>query len=734
MAKEHNHNEKYAFKQNRELSWLKFNERVLAEAEDDSVPLLERLRFVTIFTTNLDEFFRVRVGSLIDLMAFKKNYKDNKTGMTAKEQVSAILSEVRPLWEKRESIYFMLERELRTFGVARMTFGELSGAEQDYAVDYFQEELFPVLSPIIIDAHHPFPHLLNKQIYIAAVLHNPEGRRSLALLPVPQSMPEVIYLPGPDVHFIAMEDLLYEMIDVVFESFEVEEKAQICITRNADIHAEDEDFDVEEDFRNVMKEMLNQRRHLAPLRLEVHGEMSDELREHLVKHFKLQDEEVFTTVAPLRYNYAYPLAGKLDEQRLVALTYRPFEPQQCAVVDPGAPMEDQIAERDILLAYPYESMDPFIRLVSEAADDPDVLSIQITIYRLAKESRLMEALIRASEKGKEVNALIELRARFDEQNNIDWSTRMEKAGCTIIYGIQNYKVHSKVCLITKRTPEGIRYITQVGTGNYNEKTAKIYTDLCLMTDDQDIGKDARTLFRNMGIGNLYGQYRELLVSPVSLKRRVLDMMDEEIAKGGEGRIFFKLNSLTDKDILNKIAEASAAGVQVRMMIRGICCLRPGLKGYTENVEVRSIVGRYLEHPRIYCFGAGDDERIFISSADLMTRNTERRVEVGCPVYDESARNKIRRFIDMQWRDTLKARRLLPDGTYEKIEGEPYDSQSEMMNAAIKEAEQSEAARSERSKGTKCSILGSGKPAPRSGEAPYSSGRKRGFWRRLFGGK
>ncbi|MGI6204382.1 MAG: polyphosphate kinase 1 [Anaerovoracaceae bacterium] len=732
MAKEHDHKEKYAFKQNRELSWLKFNERVLAEAEDDSVPLLERLRFVTIFTTNLDEFFRVRVGSLIDLMMFKKNYKDNKTGMTAKEQIDAIMKDVRPLWERRESIYFMLEQELRTLGVARETFGELRGEEQEYAVDYFQNEVSPLLSPIIIDPHHPFPHLLNKQIYLVAVLRNPEGRRSLALLPVPQSMPEVIYFPGPDVHFIAIEDLLLEMIDVVFESYEVEEKAQICITRNADIHAEDEDFDVEEDFRNVMKEMLNQRRHLAPLRLEVHGEMSDELKEYLLKHFKLEEQQLFETKAPLRYNYAYPLADKLDEQKRKALTYNPFEPQQCAVVDPRVPMEYQIADRDILLVYPYESMDPFIRMVSEAADDPDVLSIQITIYRLAKESRLMDALIRASQQGKEVSALIELRARFDEQNNIDWSDRMEKAGITIIYGIQNYKVHSKVCLITKRTRDGIRFITQVGTGNYNEKTAKIYSDMCLMTDNQDIGRDARTLFRNMGIGNLYGQYRELLVSPVSLKRRVLDMMDEEIAKGSEGRIFFKLNSLTDKEILDKISEASKAGVHVRMIIRGICCLRPGMEKYTENVEVRSIVGRYLEHPRIYCFGTDDDERIFISSADLMTRNTERRVEVGCPVYDESAKKKIRRFIDMQWRDTMKARRLLPDGTYEKIEGEPYDSQSEMMNVAIQEYEQSEIAHRRKDARNGGRILGTGK---RDHESEGAAGkRKGGFLSRLFGRK
>lgn len=677
------------FKQNRELSWLKFNDRVLDEAADPTVPLLERLRFVTIFTTNLDEFFRVRVGSLIDLMAFKKNYSDNKTGMTAKEQLHAIYKECHPLYLKRERLFFDLEHQLREHGIARRKFDELSGEEKNFIQTYFQDQVFPMLSPFIIDAHHPFLHLPNKQIHIIAVLKNHEDpdQLEIAIIPVPNALPEVVYLPGREVHYIAIEDLLLEMTDTIFDTYDVVEKVQICITRNADIHAEDEDFDVEDDFRKVMKQMLNQRKHLAPVRLELSGIVSDRLMEYLKKKFGLHDRQIFTTMAPLRLNYAYPLSEHLSPKQEKLLTYRPFLPQQPASVDPKRSIREQLETHDIFLSYPYESMDPFIRLVEEASNDPDVISISITIYRLASKSRLVDALCHAAEAGKEVTALIELRARFDEQNNIDWSKKMERAGCNIIYGIQNYKVHSKLCLITYRSNSEIKFITQVGTGNYNEKTAKLYTDLCLMTKNKAIGRDARIFFQNMGIGNLFGQYKELLVSPVSLKTRVMEMMDQEIAKGDNCRMFFKMNSLTDKDLIDKLQEASAAGVKIRMIIRGISCLRPGLEGYTENIEIRSIVGRYLEHSRIYSFGTGSEEKLFIASADFMTRNTERRVEVGAPVYDPEVKKKIHQIIDIQWKDTLKARRMTSDGTYEKIEGDPWDAQSEQMNLAILEGEE-----------------------------------------------
>lgn len=671
------------YMQNRELSWLKFNERVMNEAKDETVPILERLRFLTIFTTNLDEFFRVRVGSLIDLSQAKKDYHDNKSGMTADEQLSAIYSAVRPLYSKRDAIYYELEHLLRSYGIARLSFAELSGEEQEWAEDYFQQNILPALSPEIIDAHHPFPHLQNKVINIACHLISRKGDKTLGLIPVNPAMPEVIYFPGSDVHFIAVEDLILEFADLVFENYDVMEKTEIVITRNADIHAEDEDFDISEDFRKVMKKMLVHRRRLSPVRLELSDAISSKFYDRLKDRFRLSDRQIFFSKAPLRLNYAYPVADKLSDQVHEKLTFTPYTPLIPKSIDANKSMCRQIEQHDILLSYPYESMDPFLRMLEEAAEDPDVLSIQITIYRLAGKSRLVHALTAAAQNGKEVTALVELRARFDEQNNIDWSTELDKSGCTVIYGIPGYKVHSKVCLITRHTQAGIRYLTQIGTGNYNEKTAKLYTDLSLLTADQEIGEDAKVFFQNMGIGNLYGEYDTLLVAPVCLKKKVLEYMDREIAKGSKGKIFFKINSLTDKKVIQKLHKASKAGVQVRMIIRGICCLIPGIPGETDNITVRSIVGRYLEHSRIYCFGEGDDEALFIASADMMTRNTERRVEVGVPIRDEAVAAKIHNIMDIMWADTIKARQLGPDSNYRKIEGEPLDAQDAQMRLAEK---------------------------------------------------
>lgn len=673
------------YKQNRELSWLKFNDRVLSEALDTSVPALERLRFVTIFTTNLDEFFMVRVGSLIDQNHVNKKHKDNKSGMTAAEQLDAIYREVRPLYEKRDSLFFELESILRSYGVCRLSYSEMTADEQEYIEKYFQESVLPALSPQIVDTHHPFPHLQSKVILISVLLRDEKGKKVFAVLQVPSSFSDVVFLPGKKLRYIALEDIIYEFTDVVFPTYQVEEQVQLCITRNADIHAEDEDLEVTDDFRKTMKNMLQERKRLAPLRLELSHGISAKFLSFLMKHLELSENQIFYSRAPLRLDYAYPLADHLGKDQKKVLLYRPFQPQFPKIVDRELPMKEQIRSHDILLSYPYESMEPFLRMVREAADDPDVISVQITIYRLAGKSDLVSSLCKASENGKDVTVLIELRARFDEQNNIDWSRRLEKAGCRIIYGIPNYKVHSKVCLVTYRQGNKISYLTQIGTGNYNEKTSRLYTDFCLMTADQDIGCDARIFFQNMGIGNLYGQYVHLLVAPVTLKRRVLSMMDQEIAKGSDGCMFFKMNSLTDLEIIDKLREASRAGVKIRMVIRGICCIVPGIPGETENLEVRSIVGRYLEHSRIYCFGKGPEEKLYIASADFMTRNTERRVEVASPVNDPAVRKKLHHVMEMYWKDTLKARKLMPDGNYVKIEGDPYDSQAEQMNLAISNA-------------------------------------------------
>ncbi|MGI6737696.1 MAG: polyphosphate kinase 1 [Anaerovoracaceae bacterium] len=721
---------KCAYMQNRELSWLKFNERVMDEATDESVPLLERLRFLTIFTTNLDEFFQVRVGSLIDMLPLGDKAVDNKTGMTAREQLDAIYSAVRPLYEKRNRIFTELEHKMRDEGISRLTYSELGPEDQDYIESYFLSNILPTLSPQIVDAHHPFPHLQNKVIEISVLLRNDKGKELFAILPLPSVLPDVVYLPGSDIRYIATEDILYEFTDVVFDTYTLVEKVCICITRNADIHAEDEDVEVTDDFRNVMKRMVKDRKRLAPLRLELTNGICMRSFEFLKSKLHLSDAQIYYTSAPLKLDYAYPLADKLSAAQKEKLLYPPYRPCIPDTVDPHRSMFEQIREHDILLSYPYESMDPFLDFLREAADDPAVIAIQITIYRLARESRVVEYLCRAAEKGKDVLTLIELRARFDEQNNIDWSEALEKAGCTVIYGVPGYKVHSKCCLIIRHEEDGIRYYTQIGTGNYNETTSKIYTDFSLMTGDQDIGRDANKYFRNMGIGNLNGSYEELIVSPVSLKSTVLELMDREIAKGAQGHLFFKLNSLTDKEIMNKIQEASAAGVSVKMLIRGICCLVPGLPGLTENVEVRSIVGRYLEHSRVYIFGTPEQGKMYIASADFMTRNTQRRAEIGCPVKDGAVRRKILEVLRILWSDNLKARRLGPDGIYRRIAVEQTESAPAPRFIEAQE-EQMALAMAHRYQPAPPQRKVPAEPEKTAAQKPRSGGL-RGFFARLFG--
>lgn len=670
------------YTQNRELSWLKFNHRVLEEAQDSSVPLLERMKFVAIFTSNLDEFFMIRVGSLFDMAHTDANTKDARSGMTPHEQLEQIFAEVAPLYKERDKTYAEIGKQLRPYGVCGLDFKELEQQEKKYVKKYFKDQILPVLSPQIVDANHPFPHLLNKEIYVTARLKL-KDKSMFGIVPVPQFLSEVLYLPGHDIRYIRMEKVIMEHLSLVFSQYEVSEANYICVTRNADVAPDDEALEVNDDFRYLMRQTLHKRRKMSVVRLETSEKLSPENEKYFCDRFKIKPNQIFRTKTPMKLAYMFAISGELPEAMKRSLIYTPFSPQNSPRVQDGSMMK-QIKKKDLLLFYPYESMNPFLKLIKEASTDPNVMTIKITIYRLAKKARLVEYLCAAAENGKEVTVLIELRARFDEQNNIDWSERLEEAGCRVIYGFEGYKVHSKICLITYRNRQEIQYITQIGTGNYNEKTAGMYTDLSLMTADPAIGKDASEFFKNMSIGNISGNYDQLIVAPTGLKQKVLYLMDEEIKKGTNGRIIMKMNSLTDVDFIRKVSEASVAGVKIDLIVRGICCLLPGISGYTDNVRVTSIVGRYLEHARIFSFGTGTEQKLYIGSADMMTRNTEKRVEVAAPVFDENIRRQINRYLRTMLSDNVKARVLQSNGKYRKKEQkEPFiDSQAAFMEEAL----------------------------------------------------
>ena len=670
------------YTQNRELSWLRFNHRVLEEAQDESVPLMERMKFVAIFTSNLDEFFMIRVGSLYDMAAADNTKQDIRSGMTAEEQLAAIYRAVAPLYKERDKTYAEIKKQLHPYGVCGLGFKELEQQEKKYVKKYFKEQILPVLSPQIVDANHPFPHILNKEIYVVANLKQ-GGKTMLGVVPVPQYISDVLFLPGHDIRYIRMEKVIMEYLELVFDRYQVSDKNYICVTRNADIAPNDELMADNEDFRFVMQETLHKRRRMAVVRLEAANPLGKEMEKFFCEKFHIAPECIFRTKMPMKLGFIFTIADKVPESMKKALTDPPFLPQPSSMLSEGSVME-QVKKKDVLLSYPYESMEPFLQLIKEASTDPDVMTIRITIYRLAKKARLVEYLCAAAENGKEVTALIELRARFDEQNNIDWSERMEEAGCRVLYGFENYKVHSKICLITYRNKNEIRYITQIGTGNYNEKTAKMYTDYSLITSSQEIGEDAAVFFKNMSIGNLDGTYNHLIVSPTSLKQKVLQLMDEEIAKGRDGRILMKMNSLTDMDFIRKTAQASQAGVKIQLIVRGICCILPGIPGKTDNLQVTSIVGRFLEHPRVFVFGRGADAKVYIGSADMMTRNTENRVEVACPIYDETIRRRLIHDLKVMLSDNVKAREMTSDGTYRKKEAgeKAVNAQETFMKEAI----------------------------------------------------
>lgn len=677
------------FTQNRELSWLRFNERVLMEATDETVPLLERLKFIAIFTSNLDEFFMIRVGSLFDLSHFKTHTIDQKSGWTPGEQLTHIYEAVRVLYARRQQIYQEVEQQLRVHGICQLHYDELAETEVKFVRQYFKSSIAPILSPQIVDTHHPFPHLQNKALHIGAWLKY-KNNPMFAVIPVPAALPEVIFLPGGETRYIRTEEVILEHVSQIFKSDTILEKTVFCVTRNADINPDDEAFDFDsDDFRGKMKKLLRQRQRLAPVRLELSRPISETFLKYLKEHLPVTQEQVYVTNAPLKMGYAFALPARLSENKRRALTDAPFTPGVPHGVRLNAPITPQVQAHDILLSYPFEGMDTFLHLIRESAYDPDVISIKITIYRLARKAKLVEYLCAAAEAGKDVTAFIELRARFDEQNNIDWSERLEDAGCTVIYGVENYKVHSKVCLITRRSQGSVQYITQVGTGNYNEKTALQYTDLSLITANPAIGQDANHFFQNLAIGNVSGQYEHLMVAPSSLKTGIIREIDREIAKRGEGRIFIKMNAITDIDLIEKLKQASCAGVRVRMIVRGICCILPDIPEKTENIEVISIVGRFLEHSRVYCFGQGNDERMYIASADFMTRNTEKRVEVACPIYDQTVREKIHYLMDTCWADNVKARALQRDGSYRTrpIRETPIDSQQMLMAKALEPDDQ-----------------------------------------------
>lgn len=689
------------YTQNRELSWLEFNARVLAEAEDETVPLLERFKFLAIFTSNLDEFFMIRVGSLTDMAALEPNRRDTKSGLTAEEQLSRIYAAVEPLYARRDAAFRDVDARLAQEDLCRTSMDELDSSERKYIKRYFNTMIAPVLSPQVVDSHHPFPHLEGKVLHIAVLLSHKKNER-LGLIPVPASLPPITFLPNDKRRYLMTEDILLAFADSIFEMYDVLEKTVFCVTRNADVPLDDEPFGSEQvDLRKKMERMLRQRRRMAIVRVELSRPVSSHFKECLHKRFEVTDEQIFLSrSAPLRMSYAFSLGDYLSDGRRSRLSDPPFIPQQPAMLPAGQSLLKTALQCDVLLSYPYESMEPFLQMIREAANDPSVLSVRITIYRLASKAKLVEYLCAAAENGKDVTVLIELRARFDEQNNIDWSERLEEAGCKIIYGFEDYKVHSKICLITRRERGGVRYITQVGTGNYNEKTARQYTDVSLVTSSESIGMDAAQFFNNMAMSNLNGRYNRLLVAPTSLKNNILSLMDGEIAKGSDGYILLKFNSLTDIDMIEKLHEASCAGVTVEMIIRGICCLLPGVPGKTENITVTSIVGRFLEHSRIYVFGRGENEKMYISSADLMTRNTERRVEIACPIDSPAVRARLHDILFAMQHDTVKARVLQPDGSYQKKPAvpEPICAQDLLMQQAVSMAREQAQHASEEERG------------------------------------
>ena len=664
---------------NRELSWLKFNERVIEEAENPEVPLCERMNFVSIYQSNLDEFFRVRVGSLQDQMLVNKKIRDNKTNMTSEEQIRAILKEVKRLNKRKDAAYKDLMGKVEEYGIRLIDFTTAKSEEKKYLEQYFNHEIVPLSSPTIVGKRQPFPFLRNQDIDAVVVLETRSGKERIGIIPCTNNMVErLIELPGGKGRYILSENIILHYIGKVFKGYKVKGKSLIRVVRNADIDA-DALYDEDLDYREFMADLMKERKKLSPVRLDMSREIDESVVEALCRYLDVLPERVFRSEAPLDLSFVYKIQDLLRMNP--ELFYEKRVPQKSASFRDGESILKQIEKEDKLLSYPYESIRPFLNMLNEAAEDDSVISIKMTLYRLAKQSKIIEALCEAAENGKEVVVLVELRARFDEENNIRWSRMLEKAGCQIIYGLEGYKVHSKLCLITKKGPDGIEYITQIGTGNYNEKTARLYTDLSLMTANEQIGMDAARVFQALAKGETVEESGHLLVAPKCLQSRIIEMIDEEIRNkknGEDAYIGLKLNSLTDKKIMDKLVEASCAGVHIDMIIRGICCLIPGVKGQTENIHIVSIVGRFLEHSRIYIFGCGEKRKYYISSADFMTRNTVKRVEVAAPVYSPVLKERIQGIFDLMLSDNKKARVENADGTYTLVKCEEAQVNSQEM--------------------------------------------------------
>lgn len=674
--------------ENRELSWLKFNERVLEEAEDTSVPLCERMTFLSIFQSNLDEFFMVRVGSLEDQKLLSQKLRENKTNMTAGEQIEAILKRVAELNERKDAIYASIMKEVGEKGVHLTDFKALAKSESKYLEEYFMKEIVPLLSVMIVGRKQPFPFLKGQEIYALAVLGTRNGKKKIGIIPCSSSVfPRLIRIPTKDDTYMLVEELILHFLPKVYKGYKVLEKSVIRVTRNADIDF-NAVYDEDLDYRDKMAQIVKLRKKLAPVRLELSRDINEDMIKQVCEYAEMEEPHVFLNQAPLDLSFLFQIEDILRKD--ANLVYQRRVPQPSPMLKSNEHIIPQILDHDVLLSYPYESIKPFLQMLQEAARDPEVISIRMTLYRLARNSKVVEALTEAAENGKQVDVLVELKARFDEANNIEWSRTLEDAGCHVVYGIDGLKVHSKLCLITRKVGDEIQYITQVGTGNYNEKTSRLYTDLSLITADKRIGEEAAKVFQAILLGSVVEDMEHLLVAPKCLQNKVLAMIENEIQIAKEGKpayIGIKINSLTDKKIIDKLIDASRAGVKIDMVIRGINCLRSGIPGDTDNIHIVSIVGRFLEHSRIYIFGTHDRDKVYIASADFMTRNTLRRVEVAAPLYDETVKNKVRKMFATMLRDNVKAREQQPDGSYQKLSmvGPVLNSQEYFYEEAYMEA-------------------------------------------------
>lgn len=673
---------------NRELSWLKFNERVLEEAENPEVPLCERMTFVSIYQSNLDEFFRVRVGSLQDQMLISTEIRENKTKMTSAEQIRAIIKEVKKLNQRKDKAYEKLMKKIEEYGITLINHASAKSEEKKFLEKYFMKEIMPLSSPTIVGKRQPFPFLKNGEIYAVVVLETRNKKERIGIIPCSNNMlTRMVELPGGKGRYMLIEDLILHYIGKVFKGYKVKGKSLLKVVRNADIDA-DAAYDEDLDYREFMEDLMKQRKKLSPVRIDLSREMDETVVDALCRYLDVTPDRVFRSEAPLDVSFVFQLQDLL--RRNTELFYEKRVPQKSPEFKDGQSILQQITQEDKLLSYPYDSIRPFLKMLTEAAEDDSVISIKMTLYRLAKQSKVIEALCEAAENGKEVVVLVELRARFDEENNIRWSRMLEEAGCQIIYGLEHYKVHSKLCLITRRGANGIQYITQIGTGNYNEKTARLYTDLSLMTANEQIGMDAARVFQALAKGEVVEDMEHLLVAPKCLQSKVIEKIEEQIQKQKNGEtayIGLKMNSLTDKRIIDKLIDASKAGVKIDMIVRGICCLIPGVEGETENIHVISVVGRFLEHSRIYIFGNGEEAQYYIGSADFMTRNTVKRVEVAAPVYSERLKKRLQDLFDLMLSDNKKARKEDAKGAYSVVEckGQPINSQELLYQEAYAKA-------------------------------------------------